>query len=133
MLLVKTKIGPSAIHGTGLFADEFIPKGTVTWKYDQGLDFGITKEQLDTLPQVQKEYFLYYTYYNEARNLYILPIDHLKFINHSSEESKRNIESTPDQDIASRDIQPGEEFLCDYNKFDPSYFPRISLGAEDLK
>lgn len=27
MLLVKTKIGPSAIHGIGLFADQFIQKG----------------------------------------------------------------------------------------------------------
>ena len=28
MLLVKTRLGASAIHGIGLFADEFIPKDT---------------------------------------------------------------------------------------------------------
>ena len=27
-LLVKTRIGPSAIAGIGLFADQFIPEGT---------------------------------------------------------------------------------------------------------
>lgn len=28
MLLIKTKIGPSKIHGIGLFSDQSIPKGT---------------------------------------------------------------------------------------------------------
>ena len=38
MLLVKTRLGASAIHGIGLFADEFIPKDTVTWRFTPGLD-----------------------------------------------------------------------------------------------
>ncbi|KKQ84137.1 MAG: hypothetical protein UT08_C0023G0002 [Candidatus Woesebacteria bacterium GW2011_GWB1_38_8] len=29
MILVKTKIGPSKINGIGLFANQFIPKGTL--------------------------------------------------------------------------------------------------------
>lgn len=33
MLLVKTRLGISSIHGIGLFADELIPKGTVTWRF----------------------------------------------------------------------------------------------------
>ncbi len=38
MLLVKTKIGQSNISGIGVFADEFIPKGTVIWRYQEGFD-----------------------------------------------------------------------------------------------
>jgi hypothetical protein len=30
VLLVKTRIGASPIHGLGLFADELIPSGTLT-------------------------------------------------------------------------------------------------------
>ncbi len=133
MLLVKTKIGQSAIHGTGLFADQFIPEGTVTWQYDPLLDVGITKAQLEELAPISKEFLLYYAYYDKARDLFIIPTDHLKFINHSKNEEKLNIASTPDQDTALRDIQPGEELLCDYYKFDDSYFSRNHLGDEQIK
>ena len=33
MLLVKTRLAPSPIAGIGLFADEDIKKGTVTWRF----------------------------------------------------------------------------------------------------
>jgi hypothetical protein len=33
MLLVKTTIAPSPIHGIGLFADQFIPQGTRIWEF----------------------------------------------------------------------------------------------------
>lgn len=33
MLLIKTKLDLSKIHGVGLFADEFIAKGTKIWEY----------------------------------------------------------------------------------------------------
>lgn len=133
MLRVKTTIGPSSIHGTGLFADQLIPKGTVTWEYDPKLDVSITKEELDKLPQPSKDYFLYYSYYDKERDIYVLPTDALRFINHSEDASKRNIDSTPDKDVANRDIMPGEELLCDYRLFDDLYFGRIGLTADKLK
>ena len=45
MLLVKTKIGPSKIAGIGLFADEFIAKGTPVWKFEPGFDLEIPRER----------------------------------------------------------------------------------------
>ncbi len=33
MLLVRTARRPSDIHGMGLFADQFIPAGTATWRF----------------------------------------------------------------------------------------------------
>jgi hypothetical protein len=44
MLLVKTVSKPSALHGTGLFADEFIPEGTVLWRFVVGKDNAYAKE-----------------------------------------------------------------------------------------
>ena len=43
MLYVKTKIGQSKIHGMGLFADQFIKKGTIIWKFTPGFDLKFTK------------------------------------------------------------------------------------------
>ena len=38
MLLVKTTLRPSEVHGLGLFADEFIPKGIAIWRFDGRAD-----------------------------------------------------------------------------------------------
>ena len=62
MLKIKTKIHESKIHGIGLFADQFIPKGTVTWSYDTGLDSTYSKETIENLPSLLKDYFLFYCY-----------------------------------------------------------------------
>jgi SET domain-containing protein len=131
MLLVKTKIGPSQTHGIGLFADQFIPKGTVTWKYDPNFDPGYSEEMLNSFPKPAKDFVLYYAYFDKDLKKYIMCCDNQRYINHST--TNENILSTPRQDIAARDIQPGEEMLCDYNKFDDMYFERIGLPPEKLK
>jgi len=132
MLKIKVKIGKSSIQGIGLFADQFIPKGTTTWRYEQNLDISITKEEIEALPELSKQFVLYYSYFDKKMEYYVLPTDHLRFINHTSNKEKLNIDSTPDEDVASRDIQAGEELLCDYNKFDDTYFDRIGLNDKDL-
>ena len=37
-MTVKTIIKESDIHGIGLFADEFIPKGTKIWEFTPNFD-----------------------------------------------------------------------------------------------
>jgi hypothetical protein len=39
MLLVKTKLGLSAIHGIGLFSEQLIPKGTPVLNIMSGFDY----------------------------------------------------------------------------------------------
>ncbi|MCC7436692.1 SET domain-containing protein [Candidatus Nomurabacteria bacterium] len=129
MLKIKNFTGRSGVHGTGLFAGEFIPKGTVTWSYDPKFDISFTQEEVDLLPEIQKNYILYYAYLDKDINKLVLCADNQRYINHSK---NTNIESTPRQDIASRDIQEGEELLCDYNKFDNTYFSRMNLIEEEL-
>ncbi|HEY9586021.1 MAG TPA: hypothetical protein VJJ27_00060 [Candidatus Paceibacterota bacterium] len=50
MLLIKTKVKSSKIHGLGLFADQFIPEGTEIWRFTPGFDQKFTGEQLLALP-----------------------------------------------------------------------------------
>ena len=53
MLLVKTTLGTSKISGIGLFANQFIPKDTIIWKYTDGVDLKISDEKL---LELEKEY-----------------------------------------------------------------------------
>lgn len=124
MLLVKTKIGPSSIHGIGLFADEFIKKGTVIWKFNPTFDLRFDASQLDSLSEAARKQFLNYAYFNPRMQKYVLCFDDCRFINHSEHPNCLEVPSGgPEEglDIAAWDIQKGEELTCDYASFDASF------------
>lgn len=120
VLLVKTKIGYSKINGIGVFAAEFIPKGTIIWKYVLGFDQKLTQEQLDRFPKITKEFLEKYTYFNKYTNFYVLCCDDARFYNHSKAPNTMgaDMDGTEDEgaDIAAKDIEIGEEITCDYEK-----------------
>ncbi len=124
MLLVKTKIGQSKIHGIGVFANQFIPKGTPIWKFQPGFDLKIDKSELANLSEPAKEQFFEYTYLNPKTNKYILCFDDARFFNHSDNPNCIDSNSSDDEegiDIAARDIQEGEELTCDYKEFEADF------------
>lgn len=132
MLKVKAKIGKSNVHGWGLFADEVIKKGTVTWEYNPDLDISLSKQQIDSLSQINRDYIYKYAYFDKDLDKFVLCADDQRYINHSEKKEKININSTPRADVASRDIAIGEELLCDYFMFDSDYFGRHGMSREDL-
>jgi len=132
MLLVRTRIDVSSTHGIGLFADELIPKGTATWRYHPGFDFTYSKEDIEKLHEVAQKTLLHYSYFDGELQKFVAPIDDLRFINHSTDQEKINILSTPHEDVAARDIQANEELFCDYNMFDISYFDRVGIKKKDV-
>ena len=130
MLLVKTKIGPSKISGIGLFANQFIPKGTPTWKFQSGFDLKIDKSELANLSEPAKEQFLKYAYLNPKTNKYILCFDDARFFNHSDNPNCIDTEFPDDTegiDVAVRDIQEGEELTCNYKEFDADFDYKMSI------
>ncbi len=119
MLLVKTTIAPSAIHGLGLFSHQFIAKGQVIWKFSPGFDREITLEELATLPHHLQEWMKHYGYLDFHLNRYILHIDDCRFVNHSN-NACITVDYEQDcygLDVAARDITPGEELTYDYNQY----------------
>ena len=50
MFLIRTRIGPSRIHGVGVFALEAVPADAVVWRYDPAFDRIITAEDLARSP-----------------------------------------------------------------------------------
>jgi SET domain-containing protein len=123
MLLVKTRLGQSLISGIGLFADQFIPKDTIIWKFTEGVDVKITDERL---AELEKEYptddLKKYMYRSKSSHLHILCGDDGRFINHASQPN--TLDTSEDDEgftIAARDIQPGEEITSDYNGFDKDF------------
>jgi SET domain-containing protein len=124
MLLIKTKIGPSKINGIGLFADQFIPKGMITWKATPGFDLQYSPKDLEALPELAKATVLKHAFLSKRTGLYVLCFDDARFFNHSFEPNIGD-EDAPDTDegidFALRDIEVGEELTCDYRKFDAHF------------
>ena len=96
--------------GYGVVATEFIPKGTITWIYDD-FDRTFTPEQVKSLRQIHKDILRKYSY-RDSKGNYVLCWDHARFVNHSFNSSC--ISTAYNFELAVRDIHVGEELTDDY-------------------
>src|SRR3989344_7284644 len=120
MLCVKTKVLPSKVHGLGLFADQFIPKGTLVWKFLSGFDQRFTHKQVSDFPEIVQGYLARHASFR-ANNLYLLCADEGNYFNHSDSPNVHSVEKLGGEEMlvyALRDIQSGEELLEDYREYD---------------
>ncbi len=115
MLLVKTYLGKSRIHGLGVFAGEFIRKGTKIWRFVEGFDRWYTPKQHAKLPKAAKEFIRHYGYRVDGEIL--LTMDNDRHMNHADEP---NTYLHNGYVIARRNIRKGEEITNDYREFDPA-------------
>jgi len=83
MLRVKTYLGPSPIHGLGVFAAEPISKGAVVWEYDEPLDGHVFAKNFSGLPELTQEFLLTYAW--KIRDRWYFCSDNFRFVNHSSD------------------------------------------------
>lgn len=120
-MYVKTKVLQSDIHGLGLFADEFIPKGTILWKFTPGFDQKFTQTEIDTLPERAQKYLKFYAYLSKKSNKHIFPVDDGKYFNHSDDPNSKSAHFDDEEEVVTRaikDIQKGEEITDNYNLFE---------------
>ena len=134
MMLVPTKLAPSSIHGIGLFAAQFIPKGTRVWEFTEGFDFTLGQQQIDSLSLPAREQFLHYAYLSKRTARYVLCSDDARFWNHKYLPNTRALPLPGDGDelamLATRDIAEGEELTADYAEFDADPYDVCDTGKD---
>jgi len=113
MLLVQTYLDKSPIHGIGVFAGEFIRKGTKIWRFVEGFDRCYTSKQFARLPKPARDYLKLYGYRVDGEILFT--VDHDHYMNHSE---KPNTVLRGGYAIAARNIAKGAEITNDYREFD---------------
>ncbi|MCI5130331.1 MAG: SET domain-containing protein-lysine N-methyltransferase [Candidatus Electrothrix sp. EH2] len=112
MLLIKTYLDKSPIHGIGVFAGEFIPKGTLVWKFDPLIDIILTPEQVSNLPKTAGEFIESVGIpYPFGTDNYCLALDNAQYMNHSPEY---NLQPNSEGDRALIDIPAGIELTVNY-------------------
>lgn len=114
MLLVKTKVMESDIHGKGLFADEDIAKGSVIWKYAPGTTQRYKlKKFYDLIEKSEFETAKTLLTYSYVRKGYVYFVkDNTRYINHT--EQPNIVFSSNFAEVATRDILKGEELTENY-------------------
>jgi hypothetical protein len=131
MMLIRTRVAPSAIHGLGLFTVEPVPRGTPVWRFQPGYDFAITPEQFAALPAPAREHTRWFGHLDRATGNYLRSGDHACFMNHSSAPNTgAPADATaPVTTIALRDLAAGEELTCDYRAFDADVAWKLGAAA----
>lgn len=127
MLIVKTKLKYSEIHGLGCFAGEDIKKGQTVWRFDDGIDLVFAEKDFSKFPESFVEFLKMYAYspLNDSEKKYILCADNARHMNHSESP---NLDETPEGlNVALRDIKAGEELTCDYSQFDKDASFKLSF------
>ncbi len=116
MLLVKTYLDKSRIHGIGVFAGQFIRKDTKIWRFVYGFDRYYTRKRLAKLPKAAKDYITLHGY--QWKNEILLSMDYDTFMNHSENP---NTYFHNGYVIARGNIRKGTEITNDYRAFEAAF------------
>jgi hypothetical protein len=112
MLLIKTRLDRSAIHGIGVFAMNDIEAGAPVWEFLPDFDSKWTINQFQNFPEQAKAYVIRHGFFDNG--FFFLDRDHSHFMNHANDanlvEGKTG-HSTPGL-VAARKISAGEELTC---------------------
>jgi hypothetical protein len=115
VLRIPTYLGPSAIHGLGVFTPSNVSAGTLIWDLTPKIDWRIALAVLDGLEEPYRSELRSYCYLEDAGTL-VLCGDNARFMNHSLDPNCDD--PSPTVTIARRDIRAGEELTVDYRLFD---------------
>lgn len=134
----KIKIGECKERGRGIYAAEFIPKGSLVWTLVDSNHLAFSHEELckylETRPDEIK-YILNHIYIYKSKA--ILCTDSAELVNHSSNPNL--CESDTDGRMgcwAARDIYPDEELLDSYRTYEtPDWYLSLCklYGVESSK
>jgi SET domain-containing protein len=116
MLLIKTYLDKSRIHGLGVFAGEFIAKGTHIWRFVVGFDRCYSSKQYAKLPKPARDFIRLHGY--RWKDEILLSMDNDSFMNHSEDP---NTYFHDGYVIARSDIRKDTEITNDYRAFAPAF------------
>lgn len=116
MLVKLFEVRETKNRGKGLFAKDFVPRGTIAFFECQRCK-RISKDDFELLAKDEKIFVQRYGY-TKADGSYLVPCDEIIYLNHSC--NANILDSGHGFDIVVRDIAKDEEATYDYRLFHDS-------------
>jgi len=136
MLLFRTTLKPSKLHGLGVFTQQPIKPGQQVYAFDLRVDRKFRKAEILELPLAVQVYLYHHVWKSKTSGLYCIHGDDSTYINHSVTP---NLEILHEKDaanygwehwaVAAKYIAAGEELTRDYTQFDAIDFSEHNLWA----
>ena len=114
MMMVDTELGPSAIHGTGVFLLQPVRKGDLLWRFDPRIDRVYGADELAHAPEPLQRFLRTYSTYHAGLDLWVLCGDHGRHFNHSDAPNTISTGIAFGEDHAAADLAAGTELTSDY-------------------
>ena len=133
MLTIETYLSLSPGKGIGLFTKERIQANSIWWIRSEKFDKKFLPEELDSLNWLTVQFIKTYGFLEPTGNWYLC-IDNARFSNHSVFPNTGNNLNTNGELIscsAKRDIEVGEEILCNYKEI--CLVASKDLGFKDVE
>ncbi len=114
MLMVKTELRLSNIHGIGVFLTEPVRAGQLVWRFDSRIDRVFSDAELADFPDIMQDFLRTYSTLDADRRLWVLCGDNGRHFNHSDNPSTKSLGIAFGDDIAAEDLPSGMELTSDY-------------------
>jgi hypothetical protein len=115
MLMVETELGPSPIHGIGVFLLEDVRKDQLIWRFDSRIDRVFADSELREMPEQLRDFMAVYSTYQEQSGLWVLCGDNGRHLNHSDDPNTISMGVAFGDDIAAGNLPAGTEITTNYN------------------
>ena len=121
MLIVETAVRPSPLQGLGLFARQKIAKGETVWRLDPRFDRVVDRATYEATQGAMRGWLDRYGYpYVGDPSRIVFELDDARYMNHSDEPNLAY--KSPEELVATRDIETDEEMTVSYSSFLPDGF-----------
>lgn len=114
MMMVDTELGPSSIHGIGVFLTEPVPAGQLIWRFDSRVDRVFSNAELREMPERLQRFLRMYSTLHDGLQLWVLCGDNGRHFNHSDRPNTRSLGVAFGDDVAAMDLPAGTELTSDY-------------------
>jgi Proteins containing SET domain len=115
MLMVRTELRPSSIHGIGVFLLEDVKEGQLVWRFDSRIDRVFADSEFEEMPEGLHDFLKVYSTFHEDSGLWVLCGDNGRHFNHSDQPNTISLGIAFGDDVAASDLAEGTELTTDYN------------------
>ena len=114
MLMVKTELRASSIHGIGVFLAEPVRAGQLIWRFDSRIDRVFSDAELEEMPEILQDFLRTYSTLDAGQRLWVLCGDNGRHFNHSDDPNTRSLGIAFGDDVAAFELPAGTELTSDY-------------------